>query len=340
MNKFSFFGLCLFLFTQSFVFALIDLEEHLSPFVLETKQIKISEYTDAFNPSIVHFKKSILLIFRIRDPLLKTTNQMGLVFLDKDLNQISKPYLLKMNNSFGTPSMAQDPRLIAKGNDIYILYNDSLKTAFKCIWRMVVGKLEFDGTNFFLNESDMMTVFDQESQNLPEKNWTPFIHDNDLCLTYSLNPFTILKPIFGEHRCETVSSTMQKNHWKYGEIRGGTQSYLIDEEYLGFFHSSMLMATVQSNGKQITHYFMGAYTFSKNPPFYITALSQTPIIGKNFYNGEIHKTWKPLRVVFPSGYIFDDEHVFVAYGRQDHEIWIAKMNLKNLLQSLHRSNCQ
>ena len=84
----------------------------------------------------------------------------------------------------------------------------------------------------------------------------------------------------------------------------------------------------------MTHYFMGAYTFSAKPPFQITRISTEPIIGKNFYNGPAYTTWKPLRVVFPTGCLMDEDFIWVTYGRQDFEIWVAKFDKQALLESL------
>jgi predicted GH43/DUF377 family glycosyl hydrolase len=79
---------------------------------------------------------------------------------------------------------------------------------------------------------------------------------------------------------------------------------------------------------------MGAYTFSPEPPFEVTRISPSPIVGKNFYHGVTHRTWKPLRVVFPGGFVSDEKHVWIVYGRQDHEVWAAKLDKQKLLQSL------
>ena len=118
--------------------------------------------------------------------------------------------------------------------------------------------------------------------------------------------------------------------------RGGTPGLIIDgSQYLAFFHSSKVMPTVHSNGDNILHYFIGAYTFAQHPPFEITQISPEPIVGRKFYNGTIYTPyWKPVRAIFPCGYIFDGSYIWIAYGRQDHEIWLAKLDKEGLLNSL------
>lgn len=336
MKKIIFY-LTFFCFFKGVLFSIdfIDLEESPDEFIIETKQIIIPEYPDAFNASIVDLPDCLLMSFRIRDPLLKTTDQMGLIQLDQNFNPISKPFVIQFRNHLENErSMAQDPRLILVRNDLFMVYNDSLNSPYKSMRRMLIAKLEFDGQNYFVKNPEMITQYDHEIWNRHEKNWAPFVYHDKLLLTHSLIPHTIYEPIFGEGRSETIASTETLTDWDYGEPRGGTQAFIISDQYLSFFHSSKEMKTKQSNGKKITHYFMGAYTFQKDPPFSITQVSQKPIIGKNFYNGELHNTWKPLRCVFPCGYIFNEEFIYVTYGRQDHEIWVVKIDREKLLNSL------
>jgi predicted GH43/DUF377 family glycosyl hydrolase len=82
------------------------------------------------------------------------------------------------------------------------------------------------------------------------------------------------------------------------------------------------------------HYFMGAYTFSSTPPFEITSISPDPIIGKTFYTGPAYKTWKPLRVVFPGGFVCYKDSIWVVYGKQDFEVWVVQIDKEKLFKSL------
>jgi predicted GH43/DUF377 family glycosyl hydrolase len=316
----------------------IDLEEKTDEFILETKQIKLNDFPDAFNPSIMRYKNKILMVFRIRDPLLKTTNEMGIIRLDEDLNPSSKVYRIKIKPSaIHGNNQTQDPKLVTINNELYLVYNDNTsKSSYSDIRRMVVAKLDFNGRDFVIEKSNMLRIYDHEIKNRNEKNWVPFIFQNNLHLAYSLEPHSIFRPIMKENRCESVASTKHSFGWNFGELRGGTQCLIVNDEYLGFFHSCKTMATKQSDNKNMPHYFIGAYTFNALPPFSITGISEKPIIGKNFYNGLAHKTWKPLRVVFPGGYIFDDEYIWMSYGRQDHEMWIVKFDKAKLLNSLKR----
>jgi predicted GH43/DUF377 family glycosyl hydrolase len=345
MRNFLFFILLL---AQGFALPLPDLEEMAQEFVLETTLVEIPEYPTAFNPTILRWNGSLLLCFRTRHPNTKMTHQIGMMWLDEDFNRLSAPTLLELRGEHSSyPSMEQDPRLIAVGDRIYIVYSNILeKTADKeyssldknisdpMIRRVFVAELHYDGETFFITDPEPLLSYEREHKMRWEKNWVPFDYHGELMLAYSLTPHRILHPVLGTNSCETVAITEGNISWSWGVLRGGTPALKVGDQYLSFFHSSKNIATLHSQGKAIQHYFMGAYTFSAEPPFQITAISPEPIVGKHFYHGKAYKTWKPLHVVFPCGFVFDEHHFWVTYGRQDHEIWIAKIDRKQLLDSL------
>lgn len=327
---------CLFLVSlNSPLQGIIDLDEMAQDFILETKQLHIPGYPDAFNPSIMRWDNSLLLSFRTRDPLTKSTDQMGFIWLDDEFNPIGDPYLLdRQNENLTYPSWAQDPRLITIRGFPHIVYNNMMMVGASETRRMIVSPLHFDGINFFTNTYEKLMHFEGENNKVLEKNWVPFEYAGQLLLSYSINPHQVMKPLFGSHRCEIVHYTKGSCDWSWGTLRGGTMALRDGDKYLAFFHSVKSLSTIQSNGKKLDHYFMGAYTFSLQPPFQLLSISPEPLISKTFYNGPMYNTWKPLRVVFPCGFVFDDSTIWIAYGRQDHECWIVKINKQALLDSL------
>jgi predicted GH43/DUF377 family glycosyl hydrolase len=314
----------------------INLEEMAQDFVLETRKIEIKCCPGAFNPTITRWKGSLLLGFRIRNLATGSTNQIGLSWMDEKFNLIGPPKLLHLpiKHPLGL-SKLQDPRLITISDRLYITYTDMIADALsRDIRRMYIAEIYYDGEYFYTGDPECLTAFEGEQPQRWEKNWTPFDYNNNLMLIYTPIPHRILRPISGTGTCETIASSWASVQWAWGQLRGGTPALKVGDEYLSFFHSSKNMRTTHSAGKNITHYFMGAYTFSSEPPFKITRISSNPIVGKKFYNGPTYKTWKPLRVVFPCGFIPDDKYLWVTYGRQDHEMWIAKLDKKGLFESL------
>jgi predicted GH43/DUF377 family glycosyl hydrolase len=325
------------LFIPFFANAVImDLQDLKQDFVLETKQIVIPGYPESFNPCLTRWNDTLLLTFRIHDPITGDTCQNGFVLLDDDLNIISDPKPLEIR--FSEPPeyhKMQDPRIIAVGDDHYIVFNNQVGiTPLMEIRRMFIAKLFFDGDRLYTDNPIGLYDYDAPQIQNKEKNWVPFAYNETLLLAHSLVPHYILRPSLGSESCSFIASTNDSLSWYWGVPRGGTPALLVGDQYLAIFHSCKHMSTVNSNATPMTHYFMGAYTFSKEPPFEITAMSPQPIVGDNFYYGELYQTWKPLLVVFPVGIVCDDDFVWVSYGRQDHEAWILKLDKKGLLNSL------
>lgn len=294
----------------------IDLENHIQNFVLETKKLEIPNHPHAFNPSIVFWRGAYLLSFR---DLYEASPQdssgyshIGLVFLNNDLDLDSAPYILDFPG--------EDARLINVDEHLYIVCDGG--------FRMFIGELDFDGKQFSLIKYEKLTYFPQNSPDRREKNWVPFDYEGQLLLAYSLEPHQILYPRLNtSETCDLISTSPSSTSWPWGELRGGTPALRCGEDYLAFFHSSIDIATDHSNGEVVPHYFMGAYTFEKEFPFSLTGISPQPIIGQNFYHGLNYEPyWHPVRVVFPCGFTFDENYIWVVYRRQDHELWITKFD--------------
>lgn len=325
----------LFIFTTE-LSAFLDLDKMEQPFVLETKRLYINGYPDAFNPSIIRLENRLLMSFRSRDPVTHQATLIGFTWLDDDFNPVGKPQLIDLDWN-KDDSYIQDPRLIIIRDKLYMAYSDLLENPETKTQKrtMCIAEIRFDGVRFLATCPNGFHYFQGDKSNKFEKNWVPFDYNGIMLLAYNISPHKIFLPLFGEEKCILFSESYKFNPWNWGVLRGGTTALPInDNYYLSFFHSSTVLATVQSGMKSMTHYFMGAYLFDNKPPFLIQKISPDPIISKNFYNGEDYQTWKPLRVIFPCGFVFDEKYIWVSYGRQDHEAWIVKMDKRELLKSL------
>lgn len=323
-------------FSHSSCTDLMDLEAKAQSFLLETKQIIIPDYPDAFNPSIIRWENGFLLSFRYRKPISLLTNPIMLVFLDENFEPISKPQelLIPFFNPFWV-SKQQDARLIQIDEKLFVVYSNLKQGEIpREIRRVYITEVFFDGITFTAGTPEPLLHFEKETEMRWEKNWTPFEYRGEMFLIYSILPHQIFRPLFGLQACETLFSTEGDIQWEWGTPRGGTPALKVGEEYLSFFHSSKVMPTIHSNGKSISHYVMGAYTFSSSPPFQVTKMTAEPLIAKGFYSGPTYKTWKPLRVVFPCGFVFDEDYIWVVYGKQDFESWVVKIDRRQLLHSL------
>ncbi len=335
-------SLFLFLFAMRFSFAVSlphDLESTTQDFVLETRKIEIPGHPNAFNPGIVRWQGSLVMSFRIiPDPNDSYHSEIGLVFVDEDFYPISEPQLLNLRDEYSESiCRAEDARLIAIGEKLYMIYDDNVEaTMSKGGFRVYVAEIRYDGEHFIADPIECLKHFENASIHVREKAWGPFEYQGKMLLAYSILPHRIFYPrLDGTGICDTVACSKSGISWELGTLRGGTPALLEKEGYLGFFHSSIDMATVHSNWNKMAHYFIGAYLFSHQPPFPILKISPAPIIAKNFYSGIRYKPyWKPIRCVFPCGYVSNDKYIWITYGRDDHESWIVKLDKIKLLQSL------
>lgn len=339
---------CFVIFSALSLNALVDLEEFKSDFVIETKQILLPDYPFAFNPSIVPWKDHYLMSFRVLATpacLIKQSSEatghygsyIGVVELDQAFNPISSPQIISLNMSPHPKaiSRASDARLVQVGEQLLIVYSDSTSQFLNQHCRMHVAELINEEGIFIAQNEICLSRFELERPAKQEKNWVPFDYQKQLFMAYRLSPHRIFKPNLDTGECDLYCLTKNYIQWDWGELRGGTPAIALEKSYLAFFHSSTKMATVHSQGRQVLHYFMGAYLFDLNPPFKIRQMSSQPIIGKNFYHGETYTPyWKPVVAVFPCGLVVDKDYIWVAYGRQDHELWIMKIDKEGLLKSL------
>lgn len=315
------------------IFGLIELEESQSDCVLGTRQIFIPNHPTAFNPSIVRWDGKILMSFRTRDAITHQANLIGLIYLDEHFHPKSSPQIIEIAHTDPEISYAQDPRLIVINKQLFMVYSDIFKSFPHNIRRMCIVEL-FDQKDQFIAGKPHIIRKSDFPLNSVEKNWVPFEFNQECLLSYSIFPHKVVTLLLGKNKCILTSIDEKTCQWDWGEIRGGTPALQMDHFYLGFFHSSKLVSSVESNGNLMHHYFMGAYTFESHYPFRVTRISKTPIIAKNFYKGKEHPTWKPLRAIFPCGYITSKKSIWVAYGRQDHEVWIVKLDKQKLLRNL------
>ena len=327
-----------------------NLEDLQQDFILESKKIDIPGFPYAFNPSMIRCNGAILMCVRIgsypccsdseealpcRIPTNRVTTEVGIVVLNDDFEVIRPLQVLSIPNlDPSIPFYPQDPRLISINQRIYAVYNNYVKIDSVPMNRMHFAELLFEGERFLLGEPTCCMQFDHSPVKKTEKNWAPFEYQGQLCFEYSIHPHKVFQADPSTGDCETMGISEGMLKWNWGQLRGGTPAIRLGEEYLGFFHCSTALKTTQSKGKKITHYFMGAYTFASQPPFALRAISPQPIIGKGFYEPQNYNTWKPLLGTFPSGYIYDEQNIWVAFGKQDHEVWVVKLDRKKLLSSL------
>jgi predicted GH43/DUF377 family glycosyl hydrolase len=300
--------------------------------IVKTTQIKIPGYPNAYNPSLIPYKEGYLLSFRytsrypesVKIQSRSDASFVGLVRLDKKF-RVSEKTVQLLNIMSHSPTFslsAEDARLFKVGERIFIIFNDLplLQTPGK--FAMYLGELHEEQGKFVLKEASKPLRYAHAIH--VEKNWSPFSIGDKLYLIYSDQPRVILEVDLNTGYCNEVSRTVSNGDWNLGEIRGGTPSYLVNDAFLTFFHSSFPAKI--SKGRA---YVMGAYTFDKEPPFSIRSVTPGPLGDLTFYSED-----NQPKVVFPAGLVIQDQLIHVSWGKADKQILITTFNKEKLLSSM------
>lgn len=316
---------------------MIPPEIHDNKIVTSTKKIRIKNYAGAFNPSIVKFKDGYLMSFRWSpNPMYEHwISYIGLVLLDSSFDPISTVDILETrqyNNA--TPSQAEDGRIFYLNDKLYVIYNDNMELTLPNYWErrdMHIAEIVWDENNKFdVLEPLRLTHQTKYRDRAWQKNWNPFVWNDHLYLIYGVDPHEIIFPDLVSGICKPVSEVKPRNlDWDYGTLRSSTPAQLVDGEYLSFCHSGIMKKT-EFSSYELWHFHMGAYTFQAHPPFAITKISAKPLESPDFYSYSSYDK----RVVYPGGYIIDGPNVYLVYGKDDCEIWVATIDLAELKKSL------
>jgi predicted GH43/DUF377 family glycosyl hydrolase len=306
--------------------------------VTSTKRLLIKDFYGAHNPSIVKYKDGYLMSFRWTpnhwdEPWI---SYICLVLLNSSFDPISTVDVLdtrKYNNI--TPSQSEDARIFYFKDKLYVVYNDNMDLVFPSTWErrdMYIAEIVCDENNTFTALEPLRFVHSTKYRDRPwQKNWNPFVWNDRLLFSYNLHPHEVILADLANGICQPIYETKPKTlDWKFGELQGAAPAYLVDGEYLAFFHSKLYTKSPCSENQELYHYFMGAYTFSADPPFTITKISQEIIDSPEFYTYSSYLK----RVIYPGGFVVNGPNLYLAYGKDDCEIWIATIDLEKLKKSL------
>ncbi len=296
-----------------------------------TKRILLEAFPSAWNPSILRFNDGYLLSFReTPDKDRCWISYVGVVLLDENFEPISEPQLLDTRLEGQILSHAEDARLFVSNEKVYLIYNDDVEGLYPAKRRnMYVAELYYNDRKFKLGTPVMLRHERAYDFQKIQKNWVPFQYHDAFLVGYTVAPHEILLPDLTTGECVPVYRNEWDLKWLWGELRGGTPALLVDGEYLAFFHSTNVRSS-NSSVAVACHYYMGAYTFSASPPFEVTSMTTVPLVASGFYTSSD----AVKRVIFPGGFVDSDAHLFVAYGKDDRELWVTKIDKKKLRRSL------
>lgn len=306
--------------------------------VKQVRTLSLDTEFPAYNPSIIeNTEGGYHLFYRYDKPKelwkpLPFYTYIGYADLDANFTPIRTINKVNTGSHF-----SEDPRIVKVGKDLFLSWNDKIKSKIECRtihsgkWDPKRGKLEY------------VTNLDQHIR-LVEKNWVPFERwENDkprLSFVYAMLPHKIIDvptPKKNEviHLVSQGDSALTKLPWiqEWGHICGGTTARLLDNEYISFFHSNF------QDDHGMRWYVMGAYTFERNAPHKITAITPYPIVFPGIYDSKLLNTADASkRVIYPAGIAVEKKgknHLLhVSCGENDCAVKVVTIDYNRLRKNM------
>lgn len=232
----------------------------------------------------------------------------------------------------------EDPRIIRKPDGGYIMS--------VCSWG---GQYFDDGVNFhtaghqivytlspkFKVESEVHPVYGYNGVHhfanlVHEKNWLPFLYQNDLYFTYHVTPHKVFRVVDEYSTIEYVTDGVQG--WDYGRPSGGTAPVAFDDRTsLVLFHSFTEEGVIRT-------YHVGAYLMENEPPFRIVRYTKKPLITANKDHTTSSKFFKQsqyfLGSTAPSSHKHHHAVVYPCGKVRQRDNWIAGCGINDITSGL------
>lgn len=312
----------------------VRVKENLVEIVEDIREIRLQErFLQPFNPTVIPVDDGYLMIFRsttdsfwgfVKRYIFKVHNEKNFwVLWDANFKQVGGVQELLIPSDKGEKWHPEDFRLVCIGGEIYGVFNDQLgsmgskspgrRSMYLARFAFTNNQLEmkhriplhFPGAVEFYNGPNI--------ESFVEKNWTPFVFENELYLLYTIDPFLVLKPNLETGECVELS---RKNFDVacFAFPRGGTPGIVVDDCFVSFYHAFYKEKETRWGLKQQC-YYMGAFAFSKEVPFDVIGKIDAPIGNPDMYFKR--------KIVFPSSLIYRDGKLRLFWGADDKKMFMG-----------------
>lgn len=285
----------------------------------------VVKVTNWFNCSFIKYNGKTYFVYRMEAKPFCVNIRLGICLLDKSYQPIKDSNVLLDLHSdlrgYAKNYHVEDPRLFIYQDELYLSYCDG--------YQMAQAKINPDtlqaSESFYIRKPDAGRT---------EKNWTFFEYDNTLYSVYDTQAQEIFEMNGRDWQPKFKNAFPE---WQYGYARGGTSPILVGDEYISFFHSSIL---VRHKGSNVKQYYMGCYAFEAKPPFKVTRMSKEPIISGEVISTSIPRLNNGIFVVFPSGVIRNEDSYDVSFGYNDLECRVVNVTDKFLHENMVALNAE
>ncbi len=267
--------------------------------------------TGAMNASIIPYRGRLLMAYRagVHRAIIHVAE------LDAGYNAV-RSVPLALRHPLG-PDTQEDPRLTTgPGGGLRVFFYGFERNRSRT-------------TMLYADLSDDLVAgpvrhLELHGRNYPkEKNWSPYVHDGEQYVVYTISPHVILR-IDGD-RAERVHVSDTPFPWSGGHLRGGAPPVLVGDRYYHWFHGCALPGTsTPSDGTAAgSHYNVGLYTFEAKPPFRPLSMTPHPLRWGDRHANVTRDKCPYHAVVFPCGAYLDGDDFYVSSGENDRRIGLA-----------------
>jgi predicted GH43/DUF377 family glycosyl hydrolase len=295
-----------------------------------------------YNASLVDNGDTYRLFYRVGDEPKGCRDMIATCLLKKNLDVVkSSNMYIKVHSNwlesanttklkemipymFNDGEHVEDPRAVKFNDSWFVFYTDGLKIG--------VAKLDMKCETLYTHYLSTPKVFKHGDSDGREKNWIPFVSNNNLYILYSDTPRSIIRCVDTGSDLQFVNFTKQDEdpikYWNYGNIRGGAPPVIYDSNFLIWFFHSQKKYETHIGSKTV--YMMGAYVSQNTYPFTIVKYCKLPLLIGIASEASTTRSLQDY-VVFPCGAVKTVRGWKVSMGVNDVDIAFLDVEEKHFL---------
>jgi hypothetical protein len=208
----------------------------------------------------------------------------------------------------------EDPRAIVIQNNLILVCSvraNSNKYYQVCLIKIDLNNLDHTSNILKCNQDNVILLHPYLNEKRHQKNWSPFVYNNNLHLVYSINPQIIFT-------CDTntgkVEKIIENNYTNIpsNKLRGGSN-------LIPWYHPKLgnVFITI-AHGKIKWFYYHMFYICKNEYPFTILGSSDNFIFKNNYIEFvDISKWYHAYNIQFASTIITINDKAIIGYGEGD-----------------------
>lgn len=296
-------------------------------------KIDENKYWNTLNPSIIKYKNYYIINCRMvnysmdnglyiihdKDSIVKTRNI--LLFLDNNFKFIKQNEMicnLKIIKNYNIQGL-EDCRLCLNNNTIYYSCTTFENHQYN-LPKISIGTYNIDDIIELPNDKefyvDSPTAFKGPFENRCEKNWLPFIYNDNIAVIYNYNPYDIYSLNIEDGTMTRIDELSYETN-KFSGFRGNAGPIAFKDGYLIIIHE---VVSVPYKDRYIRNYIHRFVKLNNN--YKIHSVSYP------FY-------FDNIGIEYCTGMIIDGNEAILSVGIEDKEAYLYVVSLNIINNMLH-----